>query len=183
MDDNDVAALVLIVIVRGLVPFLILRWPFWGLLICIAGDGFDVFALDLLHADVLDRNYHNVDKVFDTYYLAFAAWVVWRRWTDDQLARLTALSLFALRFMGVVLHEITDIRAFFFVGANIFENFYIYVAGRQELDRDYRIKNVRRLLLILLFAAVPKLLQEYVMHYRESQTWLFVRTHILRWPP
>ena len=72
-------------------------------------------------------------------------------------------------------------RAFFLLGANIFETFYIYVAGRRELDRDYRIKNVRRLLLILLFAAVPKLLQEYVMHYRESQTWRFVRTHILRW--
>lgn len=181
MESNDIAALVLIIIVRGLVPFLILRWPFWGLLLCIAGDGFDTVALDLFEADVLDRRYHNFDKVFDTYYLAFAAWVVWRRWTEDQLARRTALSLFALRFTGVALHEITDIRAFFLVGANIFENFYIYVAGRQELDRGYRIQSIRRLILILLFVAVPKLLQEYVMHYHESQTWRFVRTNILQW--
>jgi hypothetical protein len=182
VDGNDVAALALIVIVRSLVPFLILRWPFWGLLACLPGDGFDSVVLDLLHADVLEGRYHNVDKVFDTYYLAFAAWVVWSRWIDDLLARRTALSLFVLRFVGVALYQLTAVRAFFLVGANIFENFYIYVAGRQELDRDYRIKNVRRLLLILLFVAVPKLLQEYVMHYRESQTWRFVRTHIFRWP-
>ena len=180
MDGGDIAALALIVTVRGLVPLLVLRWPFWGALLCIAGDGFDTFVIDLLRTDVFEGHYHTVDKVFDTYYLTVEAWVVWRRW-DDALARRPGLALYLLRLGGVVLFEVTQIRQFFFVGANIFENFYISIAGRLEMDAGYRVKNVRRLALILLFVGVPKLLQEYVMHYRESQTWRFVRTHILRW--
>ena len=180
MDSSDIAALALIVVVRGLVPLLVLRWPFWGALLCIAGDGFDTFVIDLLRTDVFEGHYHTVDKFFDTYYLSVEAWVVWRRWTDV-LARRTGLALYLLRLTGVILFEITQVRQLFFIGANIFENFYIYVAGRLEMDRSYRIKDVRRLVLILLFVGVPKLLQEYVMHYRESQTWRFVRTHILRW--
>jgi hypothetical protein len=49
-----------------------------------------------------------------------------------------------------------------------------FVAGRLEIDARYRIKDACRLALILLFVGAPKLLQEYVMHYRESQTWHFI---------
>src|SRR5262249_48908589 len=109
----------------------------------------------------------------------FEAWVVYRRWVDA-LARRTALTLYWLRLGAAILFELTQFRQLFFIGANIFENFYIFVAGRLEIDAKYCIKDARRLALILLFVGAPKLLQEYVMHYRESQTWHFVRDHILQ---
>jgi hypothetical protein len=178
MESGDFQALIVIAIVRVLVPLLVLRWPFWGALLCIAGDGFDTVVLDMLPADAVERRYHTYDKIFDTYYLTIEAWVVYRRWTDV-LARRTGLVLYALRLTGVILFEITQIRQIFLIGSNIFENFYIYVAGRREMDLAYRIQSVRNLVLVLLFVGVPKLLQEYVMHYRESQTWHFVRDNIL----
>jgi hypothetical protein len=181
VSGGDYDALVLILIVRGLVPLLVLRWPFWGALLCIAGDGFDTVVLDVLGPGVIEGRYHTFDKVFDTYYLSIEAWVVFRRWTD-RLARRTALTLYLLRFTAVLLFEVTQVRQLFFLGANIFENFYIYVAGRLEIDAKYRIRNLRRLALILLFVGAPKILQEYVMHYRESQTWHFVRDNIFRLP-
>jgi hypothetical protein len=180
MQSRDVLALVLIILVRGLVPLLVLRWQFWGAIVCIAGDAFDTFVIDLLHAEPFGDSYHTADKLFDTYYLSIEAWVVFRRWTDV-LARRTALALYALRLAAAILFEITHIRQLFLIGANIFENFYIYVAGRLEMDATYRIKDTRRLALILVFVGAPKLLQEYVMHYRESQTWRFVREHIFQW--
>jgi len=178
MGGEVVAALLVIAAVRGLAPLLVLRWPFWGALLCIAGDGFDTFMLDILGVRL--SRYHQVDKFFDTYYLSFEAWVVYHRW-NDPLAQRTALILFALRLSATITFELTQIRQLFFVGANIFENFYIYVTGRLEIDAGYRIKDARRLALILLFVGAPKILQEYVMHYRESQTWRFVRDHILLW--
>jgi hypothetical protein len=180
VQGEDITALVLIVLVRGLTPLLVLRWPFWGALLCIAADGFDTFALDILQATAIKGRYHYVDKFFDTYYLSFEAWVVYRRWTDA-LARRTALALYALRLAAAILFELTHTRQLFFIGANVFENFYIYVAGRLEIDAAYRIKNLRRLVLVLLFVGAPKILQEYVMHYRESQTWRFVRENIFMW--
>ncbi|MFN8555999.1 MAG: hypothetical protein U0531_01125 [Dehalococcoidia bacterium] len=180
MQPADIIALLLIIGVRGLVPLLVLRWPFWGALLCIGGDAFDTFILDILWATTIKQNYHLMDKFFDTYYLGFEAWVAYRRWVDP-LARRTALALYGLRLGAAILFELTHIRQFFFIGANVFENFYIYVAGRRELDPDFRVGNARRLALTLLFVGAPKLLQEYVMHYRQSETWWFVRTYILHW--
>jgi hypothetical protein len=180
VESRDVIALALIVAVRVLVPLLVLRWPFWGALLCIAGDAFDTIVIDLLRAEPFGNSYHAADKLFDTYYLSIEVWVAFRRWVDA-LARRTALTLYVLRLAAAILFELTHTRQLFLVGANIFENFYIYVAGRLELDSSYRIANVRRLALILLFVGAPKLLQEYVMHYRESQTWRFVREYIFRW--
>lgn len=179
MEAGDFQALGIIAAVRLLVPLLIFRWPFWGALLCIAADGLDTFVLEYLPADTIEQRYHTFDKFFDLYYLTIEALVVHRRWTDV-LARRTGLALYALRLSAVILFELTQIRQLFLVGANVFENFYIYIAGRLEIDASYRIRSVRSLVLILLFVGIPKLFQEYVMHYRESQTWRFVHDHILR---
>lgn len=180
MSVADLVAVALIVAVRGLVPLLLLRWPFWGALACMAGDAFDSAIQDALGSHVLRPWYHDVDKAFDTYYLGFEAWIVHRRWTDP-LARTAALALFAVRLGAAVLYEITGVRALFFFGANVFENFYIFVAGCLQIDASYRIRSVRALAVILAITGAPKVLQEYVMHYRESQTWEFVKRNILMW--
>jgi hypothetical protein len=146
----DLVAVTLIVAVRGLVPLLLLRWPFWGALACMAGDAFDSAIQDALGSHVLRPWYHDVDKAFDTYYLGFEAWIVHRRLTDP-LARTAALALFAVRLGAAVLYEITGVRALFFFGANVFENF-IFVAGCLQIDASYRIR-VRGLAAILAIAA------------------------------
>ncbi len=175
----DLVAVTLIVAVRGLVPLLLLRWPFWGALACMAGDAFDSAIQDALGSHVLPPWYHDVDKAFDTYYLGFEAWIVHRRWTDP-LARTAALALFAVRLGAAVLYEITGVRALFFFGANVFENFYIFA---RDACRSMRrtASAARALVVILAITGAPKMLQEYVMHYRESQTWEFVKRNILMW--
>jgi hypothetical protein len=73
------------------------------------------------------------------------------------------------------------VRRLFLVGADVFENFYLYMAGRLEIDRTYRIGRPRNLAIILVAVGAPKLLQEYVMHWRQPETWYFVRDHNLHW--
>ena len=66
MSGVELLALVLIIAIRGLVPLLLLRWPFWGALACIVADVSDSAIQDLFGVNVLGGAYHGFDKAFDT---------------------------------------------------------------------------------------------------------------------
>ena len=69
----------------------------------------------------------------------------------------TALVFFALRLVAVGLFEITNDRwLFFVVGPNIFENFYLFIAGMLTIDAAYRIRSMPHLVAIVLFVGVPR---------------------------
>lgn len=177
--DKDLFVLLLIVALRGGIPFLLVRWQFAGGLLCILADASDSILQDALGVEPLAGHYHLVDKSFDTYYLLFEA-VVAYRWLDP-LARWAAVALFALRASGVAFYEITEVRQTFLFAPNIFENFYLFVAGMRSIDPSYRIPSWHWLAGIVVFVGAPKVLQEYVMHYREAGTWHFVKENILLW--
>lgn len=180
LDTVDMVVLVAVIGGRGAVPVLLLRWPFWGALACIFADAVDTVFQDALGSNALSGHYHNIDKAFDTWYLGVEAFVA-SRWLDPW-ARWTALALFGLRLLAAAIYEIWGIRGvFFYLGPNVFENFYLWVAGLLEINPKYRIGGPRKLALILLAVGLPKLLQEYVMHYLDSQTWRFVKRNILLW--
>jgi len=40
----------------------------------------------------------------------------------------------------------------------------------------------KRLAVYLLVATVPKIVQEYIMHYLEFPTWVFIKHNLFRWP-
>ncbi|MBK9610067.1 hypothetical protein [Candidatus Amarobacter glycogenicus] len=178
--DKDLFVLLLIVVIRGCAPLLILRWQFAGGLLCILADTSDSILQDALGAEPLAGHYHLVDKSFDIYYLAFECGVALWRWTDP-LARGAAAALFALRAAGVVFFELTGFRGTFLFAPNVFENFYLFVAGMRSVDPGFRIPSWRWLVMTIVAVGAPKLLQEYVMHYRESATWHFVKENILMW--
>lgn len=178
--DKDLFVLLLIIAIRGGAPFLILRWQFAGGLLCILADASDSILQDAFGAEPLAGHYHLVDKSFDIYYLAFECFVALWRWTDP-LARVAAATLFALRAVGVVVFELTDFRATFLFAPNVFENFYLFIAGMRSVDPKFRIKSWPWLVAIVVAVGAPKLLQEYVMHYREAATWHFVKENILLW--
>ncbi len=173
-------ASVLIVFIRLLVPFSILRWPFWGALLAIAADASDVVILDALGWGFFEgKNYHAIDKFFDTYYLAFEFYAS-RLWLDV-LTRKAAAVFFLWRVLGVAAFEITRVRQIMFLAPNIFENFYLLVAGARKFFPVFRIDTLKKLAAFVVIASVPKLIQEYIMHYLEFPTWAFIKHNIFRW--
>lgn len=171
----------LVIAIRILVPFTIPRWPFWGMLLAAAADASDVIILDKFGWGILEGRgiYHELDKFFDIYYLSFAAYTT-LQW-ENALLRRTALALFFWRLAGVIVFEITQIRQIFFFAPNIFENFYLIVSGLRLFFPASHINNLKRFLLVLLIAALPKIIQEYIMHYLEFPTWVFFRSYFFFW--
>lgn len=170
----------LIVAIRLFVPFSILRWPFWGMLAAIAADASDVIIADALGWGFGSaERYHAFDKIFDLYYLAIALFAA-LEWPEAPLRR-TALTLFGWRAAGVAALEATGLRQVMFFAPNIFENFYLLVVGAKTFAPRLRVDNWRRIAILLAIAGIPKVIQEYVMHFIEFPTWLFFKRYLLWW--
>jgi hypothetical protein len=154
----------LIIALRLLLPLTILRWPLAGGILALTLD-----ALDIVFASLIDLGglwqYHNLDKYLDTYYLALEA-IVAQRWLP--IPRTAATLLFFYRLTGVVLFEVTNIRLFLFFFPALFENFFLFYAALLRFAPDYEL-TLRRLGFWLTILLVPKMFQEYVLHY---QQWL-----------
>jgi hypothetical protein len=152
----------LIVVLRLIIPLTILRWPLAGGLLALAAD-----ALDVVFASLVDlggvTSYHSLDKYLDTYYLGLEA-IVAQRW--EALPRWTATFLFGYRVIGVVLFEATNIRMFLFVFPSLFENFFLFYVVLLRFFPDYDL-TPRRLAMWLTILLIPKMIQEYVLHYKQ----------------
>ncbi|MFY9462231.1 MAG: hypothetical protein WAP51_03460 [Candidatus Sungiibacteriota bacterium] len=170
----------LVIIVRLIAPLAILRWPFWGMLAAIAADASDVMIFSKLGWGILEGRgiYHEFDKIFDIYYLALAAYMA-LKWQDVPARRL-AIVLFGWRLIGDVVFEITRVRQVLFFAPNIFENFYLIIAGLLQFFPRFALSK-KRIAAILVIAAIPKIVQEYVMHYLEFSTWQFFKTYFFFW--
>jgi hypothetical protein len=153
-----------IVTIRLLVPLSIFRWPFWGAVASIVADALDIVIVTLLerHAGFPDVwSYHEFDKYLDTYYLAIEA-IVAQRWPG--LPRTIASVLFIDRLIGVILFELTGIRVFLFVFPALLDFFFLFYTFARQYVPAYDL-TPRRLFLWCGVLLVPKLVQEYVIHY------------------
>lgn len=157
------AETLIIVAIRLLVPVTILRWPLVGGVLSLVAD-----ALDIVLATLLDLggvwNYHALDKYLDMYYLTLEVAVA-QRW--EALPRWTATALYGYRLVGVMLFEATGIRVFLFFFPALFENFFLFNAARLEFLPSYEL-TARRLAFWLVVLLVPKMVQEYFIHYRQA---------------
>lgn len=147
----------LVIAVRLLVPFIILRYPLLGVAVAMLADFTDF--------DYIGANdwYQSVDKLLDTYYLAFAAYIA-LRWKDT-IARRLALGMFAWRVLGVVLTLATGKEQLLVLFPNIFESWFIFyllcvrLTQKKVLFDSYLTAAATGVILLL-----PKLAHEYVLH-------------------
>jgi hypothetical protein len=167
-----------VIVLRLVVPLTILRWPLAGGLLSMVVDALDVVLVDAL-AKVLGEAgefgplYAQIDKWLDLYYLALEAWMV-RRWPEPLIRRVT-LGLFAWRLAGVVLFELTVLRPLLLVFPNLFENVYLYVLVARRWFPRFVPATARGVAIVLVALLIPKLVQEWVLHWEELHPWQWLR--------
>ncbi len=83
--------------------------------------------------------------------------------------------------MGFAIFEVTNWKPIFFLAPNIFENFYLIGGIVNKWYKDYKF-TAKRLIAWLVVAAAPKIVQEYLMHFKyPDQTWNFMRDRLFWW--
>lgn len=156
-------AFFLVVLFRLIAPFFVFRFPLGGAVLVLSFDFLDYWFLGILGDGQYHSAYQAFDKYLDLYGITFFALQVYK-WKEVAL-RVSGLSLFLLRFIGILAFEATGMRIFLFLLPNIFENFYLLVQAGKKGGIPEAARQWQYAALILIVAAVPKVLQEYFMHY------------------
>lgn len=150
-------AVVAAVRVAGSLP--VLRWPFRGGVLAVLVD-----LADLLLRDVLDLgglgDYQAVDKWLDQVYLALFL-VVALRWSGTE--RTVAVALYAFRLVGFAAFVVSGERAILLLFPNVFEVWFLLVAGLHRYRPQVRLEG-RAALLALAAAVAVKEAQEWALH-------------------
>lgn len=170
------AGAAIVIALRLIVPLLILRKNLTGGIAAMLLDGFDVILIDVLKMGGFGGHYHQLDKVLDTYYLGIEAWVAfgWR----NQYERIPALVLFGFRIAGVVLFELTQQRVVLFIFPNMFENWWLYVVAVRRWRPAWTPRSWRGVTIPMAVLLVPKMGQEYLLHFAEAQPWNWFKEHV-----
>ena len=143
--------------IAGSLP--VLRWPLWGAVIAMMFDLSDLFMMNLLHLGGV-HDYQSFDKWLDqVYMLTFL--IVAFRW--EALPRTIAAALYAYRAAGFIAFEATGERAILIAFPNLFEAWYLLVAGIREFHLD--LHRNRPLILVAAAALLAlKFFQEFALH-------------------
>ena len=169
----------IVITLRLLVPFLLFKRNLTGGIACMLVDAFDVILIDLMHLGGFGGHYHQIDKVLDTYYLSFEFFIA-TRWLNG-FERLPALILFGFRMIGVVLFELTEHRIVLFIFPNLFENWWLYVVAIRRWKPLWTPTNWTMVAIPMAILLIPKMAQEYLLHFAEAQPWNWFKQHV--WNP
>jgi hypothetical protein len=171
-------ALIVVALRLVIPPIVILRWNFVGGVIAMILDALDVIIVDFLALGGFGDYYHQLDKILDTYYLATECFVAWR-WLNPWAKR-PAIALFAFRIVGVIAFEATEARIVLFVFPNLFENWWLYCAFVMHFVPRLTPHSPKTVAIPMLILLVPKMGQEYLLHFSEAQPWNWFKENVYR---
>ncbi len=143
----------------------VLKWAFAGAIVAILVDFSDLFMMNLLPLGGL-RDYQAFDKLVDLVYMVTFLMVA-LRWSGT--ARSVAIALFAFRLVGVGVFEVVDWRGVLLLFPNVFEFWFLFVAGLKRFRPSYDLTPRRAALWIVPLAAAKEL-QEYSLHWGSGWT-------------
>ncbi len=156
--------MLIIAVVRVLGSLPVLRWAFFGGIFALLVDQSDLFMMNLIHLGGL-TDYQQFDKYADQVYL-LTFLIVALRW--EAVPRTIAIALYGFRLVGFVVFEATGTREILVVFPNVFEFWFLFVAGLKyfKVDFDY---SPRQLAITAAVLIPAKLFQEWVVHYARWQ--------------
>jgi hypothetical protein len=172
----------IVIALRLAVPLTILRWPLAGALLSMLVDAVDVVLVDAIAGAIGQPGefgpfYAQIDKWLDMYYLSIELVMV-RRWSET-LVRSGATYLFIWRLAGVIAFEVTAYRPLLLIFPNLFENLYLYVLIVRRWFPRLMPRTMPQLLVVLGALLVPKLIQEWVLHWEELHPWQWLRDQVI----
>jgi hypothetical protein len=155
---TPVVAVVAVFRIAGSLP--VLRWPFAGALLSLAVDLLDLLVIGVLGWEGV-ADYQALDKYLDQVQLLLFLIVAIRRW--DGAERRIAVALYAYRIAGFVAFELTGERLLLLLFPNVFEFWFVLVAGLHAFRRPVRWTPTLTAV-VLAVLTLLKEIQEWLLH-------------------
>jgi hypothetical protein len=165
-----------VIAARILVPLAIPKFPLPAMLAALVIDGMDQTIFQTFTSLDLE-GYQNYDKALDVYYLSIAYTATLRNWTHHTAVGVSRF-LYYYRLVGVVIFEVTQIRAVLLVFPNTFEYFFDFYEGvRSRWDPRKMTTGlvVGAAAFIWIFIKLP---QEWWIHVAQLDATDLIKTQI-----
>lgn len=169
--------MIIVISIRIIVPLIIFRWWFVGAIVAMVADTSDVILIDALGMGGFGGNYAEVDKLMDSWYYVIEL-IVALRWTNNWMVY-PAVGLFVFRVIGAILFEITGNHVMLFYFPNMFENWWLYCVVVMKWFPNLVPHSVKSVVVPMLILLVPKMAQEYLLHFSEAHPWTWTKENIL----
>jgi hypothetical protein len=153
-----------VVFLRFAVPLLIPRWPLPAVLASLVLDAADQTIFQSFGYD--PPFYQSYDKAMDVFYLSIAYLASLRNWSNLHAVKVSRF-LFFYRQIGVLLFELTGVRALLLIFPNTFEYFFIAYEGIRARRNPLRYSLRFWVLVAAGIWIFVKLPQEYWIHVAE----------------
>jgi hypothetical protein len=180
IDTNTVVFLLVILGRLGL-PLLIPRFPLPAIITCMLLDMVDQTIFQRFTTINLD-GYQSYDKALDIYYLSIAYISTLRNW-KNMYAFSASKFLLYYRLAGVMLFEMTGIRAILLIFPNTFEYFFIFyhaIALRWNPIKYTKRFIVGSIAFIWIFIKLP---QEWWIHIAKLDVTETLNEYLFHMPP
>ena len=105
-------------------------------------------------------SYQNFDKWLDLVYMLTFLYVS-VGWNGND--KIISVILFMVRITGLLVFEFTHLRIVLLYFPNIFEFWFLFVAGRKHYYPEY-VMNLKTTMIALVVCSVLKFIQEFVLH-------------------
>lgn len=171
------AGMLVVIALRLFVPLVILRWWLMGGLIAMLLDAADVILVDLMQLGGFGGRYAETDKYLDSWYYVLEL-IVALGWASPWM-RVPAVALFAFRVVGAVLFELTGDHIILFYFPNMFENWWLYCVVVQRWFPRLVPHDAKSVVIPMLILLVPKMGQEYLLHFTEAHPWDWMKEEVL----
>jgi hypothetical protein len=176
VGEVEIAVVILVVGARLLLPLAIPYYPIPGALACLVLDSIDQSIFQQFPSIPLD-GYQSYDKALDVYYLTVEFTAMMRNWTNRSAYKM-GWFLYFYRMIGVILFELTQVRAVLFIFPNTFEYFFVFyelVRLRWNPRRMGTHTVVWATALIWVFIKLP---QEWWIHIAQLDMTDFIKEEI-----
>jgi hypothetical protein len=175
-SGSDILIFGVVLTLRLVVPLAIPRYPLPGIVAAFLLDAVDKSIFEQFTKLNLDF-YQGYDKALDNYYLTLAYISTLRNWTNRSAFGISRFLLY-YRFVGVVIFELSQIRAVLLLFPNTFEyffDFYEIVRLRWDPRRMSRALLLRAAAFIWIVIKLP---QEYIIHVAQVDTTDWIKVNI-----
>ena len=166
-----------VIAIRLALPLLILRYWLVGAVIAMVIDMLDVVMIELIGLGGFRDHYAETDKLLDSYYYVLEL-IVALGWASPW-TRIPSVLLFVYRLIGAVIFEFTGAHIWLFIFPNLFENWWLYVVVVMKWFPSIVPSGWKNTLIPLFLLLIPKMAQEYLLHFAEAHPWNWTKEHVL----